>query len=102
MKLLPVTTTKRVSTEDSLGHGMDAAITLVVFLLAGYGLDRLFGTMPVFMIVMTVLGAVGLFLKFKYAYEARMDELDTQRRNRAGRTAPDAVAIDADAGEATA
>jgi hypothetical protein len=32
------------------------------------------------MIVMIVVGAVGLFLKFKYRYEARMDELDEQRR----------------------
>ena len=55
MKLLPINTQKRVNTEDSLGHGMDAVIMLVLFLLAGFGLDRLFGTMPLFMIVMTVI-----------------------------------------------
>ena len=80
MKFLPVNKSTRVSTEDSLGHGMDAVLTLGLFLLAGFGLDRLFGTMPVFMIVMSVLGAVGVFLKFKYSYDARMDELDAQRR----------------------
>ena len=87
MKLLPINTQKRVNTEDSLGHGMDAVIMLVLFLLAGFGLDRLFGTMPLFMIVMTVIGSVGLFLKFKYRYEARMDELDEQRRGPAARNA---------------
>ena len=45
----------RVNTEDSLGHGMDAVVMLAIFLGAGYGLARLFGTLPVFMIVMTEL-----------------------------------------------
>ncbi len=89
MKLLPINTQKRVNTEDSLGHGMDAVIMLALFLLAGFGLDRLFGTMPVFMIAMTVLGSVGLFLKFKYRYEARMDELEAQRRGPAAAAAVD-------------
>jgi len=80
MKLIPINTQKRVNTQDSLGHGMDAVIMLALFMLAGFGLDRLFGTTPLFMIVMIVFGAVGLFLKFKYRYEARMDELDEQRR----------------------
>ena len=77
MKLLP--TQKRIDTQDSLGHGMDAVIMLVVFLAAGYGLDRLFGTMPIFMVVMTVVGSVGLFLKFKYRYDERMTELEGLR-----------------------
>ena len=95
MKLLPINTQKRVNTEDSLGHGMDAVIMLVLFLLAGFGLDRLFGTMPIFMIAMTVLGSVGLFLKFKYSYDARMEEHEAQRRGPAARNA--AAASDADA-----
>jgi len=92
MKLLPINPQKRVNTEDPLGHGMDAVIMLVLFLLAGFGLDRLFGTMPIFMIAMTLLGSVGLFLKFKYQYEARMDELEEQRRGPAARNAAAAAA----------
>ena len=88
MKLLP--TQKRIDTQDSLGHGMDAVIMLVVFLAAGYGLDRLFGTMPIFMVVMTVVGSVGLFLKFKYRYDERMTELEGLR---------DAVGVDRASGE---
>lgn len=85
MKFLPIKTDVRVNTEDSLGHGMDAVFMLVLFLGAGYGIDRVAGTTPLFMIVMTLLGSTGLFLKFKYSYEARMDELDAQRRNPSGR-----------------
>jgi ATP synthase protein I len=77
MKLLKKNT--RVSTTDSLGHGMDAVIVIGLFLAAGFGLDRLFGTMPVFMIVMTLIGAVGLFATFWYRYEARMQELEAER-----------------------
>lgn len=80
MKFLPKPRTDvKVSTEDSLGHGMDAVIVMVIFLGAGFGLDWLFGTTPVFMIVLTILGAIGLFAKFKYSYEARMDEHESQR-----------------------
>lgn len=101
MKLLPIKTDVRVNTEDSLGQGMDAVIMLLVFLLAGFGLDRLFGTMPVFMIVMTIVGSVGLFFKFKYRYEARMDELEDQRRGRAERAAGDQVSKPEQATEST-
>lgn len=85
MKLLPRSPKDvRVNTEDSLGHGMDAVIMLVLFLGAGYGLDQLFGTLPVFMIVMTVIGAVGLFARFYYKYEQRMNEHDEQRMAKFG------------------
>lgn len=82
MKLLPKQT--RVDTQDSLGHGMDAVIMLVLFVAAGYGLDRLFDTLPLMMIVMSVLGSVGLFLKFKYRYDERMTELEGERTARSG------------------
>jgi F0F1-type ATP synthase assembly protein I len=77
MKLLPKQT--RVDTQDSLGLGIEAAIIAVLFLGVGYGLDRLFGTTPIFMIVLTVVGAVGLFAKWKYRYDDRMNELEAQR-----------------------
>ena len=85
MKLLPKQT--RVDTQDSLGLGIEAAIITVLFLGVGYGLDRLFGTTPIFMIVLTVVGAIGLFAKWKYRYDDRMNELEAQRAaNRADRS----------------
>ena len=81
MKLLPRPPKNvRVNAEDSLGHGMDAVIMMAIFLGVGYGLDRLFNTVPLFMIVMSVLGAVGLFARFYYRYEAKMDEHEERRR----------------------
>jgi ATP synthase protein I len=80
MKLLPRPPKDvRVNTQDSLGHGMDAVIMIVIFLGAGFGLDRLFGTVPVFMIVMTVIGAIGLFARFYYQYSAKMDQHADER-----------------------
>jgi len=80
MKLIPKTT--RVNREDSLGHGMDAVIMLMLFFGSGWGLDSLLDTTPVFMIALTLLGAVGLFAKFWYRYSARMDQLETERRTK--------------------
>jgi Putative F0F1-ATPase subunit Ca2+/Mg2+ transporter len=79
MKLLPKQQV-RVNTEDSVGLGIEAAAIIALFLGLGYVLDRIFGTTPIFMVVMTVLGAVGLFAKLKYRYDDRMDELEAERR----------------------
>ena len=88
MKLLPKQQ-PRVNTEDSVGLGIEAAVIIALFLGLGYVLDRIFGTMPIFMIVMTVLGAIGLFAKLKYRYDDRMDELEAERRG-----APDGTRLD--------
>jgi hypothetical protein len=80
MKLSPTPTKDvRATSKDSLGHGMDAVIMLAIFLGLGFGLDSLFGTTPLFMIILTVIGSVGLFARFYYSYEARMDEHDAER-----------------------
>jgi ATP synthase protein I len=95
MKLLP--TQKRANTEDNLGMGIEVAVILALFFGVGFGLDHLFGTRPVFMIIMTLLGAVGLFAKFKYSYEARMDQHEEKRTaDAAARSASRAAAIAAD------
>jgi F0F1-type ATP synthase assembly protein I len=81
MKLLR--TNVRVNPRDSLGQGLDAAIILVIFFGAGFFLDRSLGTTPWMMIVLTLLGAVGLFYKLRAAYEARMVQLEIERADRA-------------------
>ena len=77
MKLHPKQT--RADTQDSLGLGIEAAVIMAMFFGVGYGLDWLFGTTPIFMIVFSVLGAVGLFVKWKYRYDDRMNELEAER-----------------------
>jgi Putative F0F1-ATPase subunit Ca2+/Mg2+ transporter len=72
----------KTSANDSLGHGMDAALTILLFFGIGFALDRWLGTTPWFMIGMTLLAAVGYFLKFKYRYDLEMDRLEAERRAR--------------------
>jgi len=100
MKLLPRPPKNvRVNSQDSLGHGMDAVIMLMLFVGVGYGLDRLFGTLPLFMIVLTVLGSVGIFARFYYQYAAKMDQHDDERRAKLAGPARPAATADAN-GEA--
>lgn len=69
----------RVDPTDGPGQGLDAVVVLALFLGLGWLIDRLAGTTPIFMIVMTVLGAVGLFAKFKYRYDEKMNQLEDER-----------------------
>ncbi len=72
-------------TPDTLGRGMDVALTLGVFVVLGWLLDSWLGTTPFFMISLTVIAAVGQFLRMKYVYDAEMERLEGERM--AGRTA---------------
>lgn len=74
MKLLK--TDVRVNPRDSLGQGLDAAITLVVFFGIGFALDRWLGTTPWLMVTMVVLASIGLFYKLRASYEAMMQRHD--------------------------
>lgn len=73
-----LSTPRRVEPDDSVVQGMEAVFVLVLFLGLGVLVDRWLGAAPVFTIGMTLLGAVGLFLKFKHAYIARMERLEAE------------------------
>ena len=75
-----LSTPRRVEPDDSVVQGMEAVFALVLFLGLGVVIDRWLGTAPLFTIAMMLLGAVGVFLRFKYAYIARMDRLEADRR----------------------
>jgi F0F1-type ATP synthase assembly protein I len=89
MKFFPITTPKR-RTDDTVGQGIDIALTVALMFGIGFVLDRWLGTAPIFMITLTLLGAVGFFAKFKYQYDARMEELQAERVERvnAGKADP--------------
>jgi putative F0F1-ATPase subunit (Ca2+/Mg2+ transporter) len=77
----PLRPPSRVEPDDSVVQGMEAAFALALFLGLGFVIDRWLDTSPLFTIGLLVLGAVGVFLRFKYAYLARMDRLEADRRN---------------------
>ncbi len=78
MKLLP-RPRKPINADDNIGKGMDLALTVLVFLGIGYGLDRLFGTKPVLMIVLTLLAIVGKGAAMYYGYQATMEQMEAER-----------------------
>ena len=71
------------NTDSNLAKGMDLALTLLVFLLGGYFLDRWLGTAPVFTIAMILVAAVGQFIRLKHTYNATMEQLEAARREAA-------------------
>jgi F0F1-type ATP synthase assembly protein I len=87
MKFLPPPP-KAPKTDSMVGRGMDMALTVAVFVAVGIVLDRWLGTLPWFTIGMTVLAAIGFFAKYKYQYDAAMDQHEAERRERiaAGRS----------------
>ncbi len=90
MKLLP-SAPKAPKTDSMIGKGMDIALVVAVFVGVGILLDRWLGTLPWFTIGMTVVAAVGFFAKYKYQYDAAMEQHEAERRERiaAGRTSDD-------------
>ncbi|MGA7756736.1 MAG: AtpZ/AtpI family protein [Ilumatobacteraceae bacterium] len=86
MKLLLKQT--RVNNEDALGVAIEFAMILGVFFAAGWALDAALGTVPLFMIVFTVIAAIGLFAKSKYRYDAKMEALEAERLERRAAASP--------------
>lgn len=68
--------------DDALGRGMEGALTLALFLGLGFVLDRWLGTTPLFLVVLPVLAAVGLFYSWRAHYFAAMDRHEADRRAR--------------------
>jgi ATP synthase protein I len=86
VKLIPRQPAPAVRSDDNLGRGMEFALVTLLFLGAGYGLDRLFGTKPVFMIVLVLLALVGLFARMWFDYGQKMARHEADRA--AHRTSP--------------
>lgn len=87
MKLLPSPSNLRRATDggDMAGRGLEAVITVVLFMGLGWLLDRWLGTDPWLMIGLFLFAAVGVFITFKARYMAYMEQLDEQRRERGAR-----------------
>jgi F0F1-type ATP synthase assembly protein I len=69
--------------DDTLGRGMDIALTVGLFFGIGFFVDRWLGTTPIFMIGLTLLAVVGFFVSMKCRYTAEMERLEAERAARA-------------------
>lgn len=65
--------------DDTLGRGMDLALTLLAFLILGAVIDNWLGVFPLFTIVLVVFAAVGSFIRMKYVYDATMERHEAER-----------------------
>jgi F0F1-type ATP synthase assembly protein I len=48
----------------------------LILALIGFGIDKLFGTVPVFTVLFAVLGLIGVVVKIYFNYRAEMQEHD--------------------------
>jgi len=62
---------------DTMVRGIEFAVTLVVFSGVGYIIDRVLGLVPVFTIALFVFAVMGLAVRSYYAYEAKMQVIDS-------------------------
>jgi F0F1-type ATP synthase assembly protein I len=65
--------------DKGVSQGAELAAGVLVFFLIGLGMDTWLGTVPVFMIALTVFGVVGYFVRMYYAYNSAMMKLEKER-----------------------
>lgn len=56
----------------------ELVLSPLILALIGYGLDRWFATVPLFTVLLAVLGLVGACIKIYYGYSAEMDQHDAE------------------------
>ena len=88
MKLLPIrepVACTAASSHDSLGRGIEIAVSVGVFLVIGLLLDNAFETRPVFMILCSLFSVLGSFARLWFVYDTDMQSQETKRREVATR-----------------
>lgn len=86
MKFLP--TRKPVartgaSSHDSMGRGVEIAVSVGVFFAVGLILDNAFDTKPLFMIVCSLFSVIGSFARLWYVYDTDMQSQEVKRQHTA-------------------
>ena len=84
MKLLPIrkpAVQTTVSSHDSLGRGVEIAVSVGVFFAIGLVLDNALGTTPIFMIACSLFSVFGSFVRLWYVYEGNMKVQEVKRKN---------------------
>ncbi len=78
--------------DDTLGRGMDVALTVLVFLGLGWLIDRWLGLFPLFTISLVLFSAIGSFIRMKYVYDAMMERHEAERAAKRGAASSNATA----------
>jgi len=69
-----------VSSHDSLGRGVEIAVSVGVFFGIGLMLDNAFETRPLFMILCSLFSVVGSFARLWYVYDNDMQFQEVKRQ----------------------
>ena len=56
--------------------GYELVFSPLILALIGFGIDKLFGTVPVFTVLFAVLGLIGVVVKIYFNYWTEMQEHD--------------------------
>lgn len=78
MKFIP-TPKPAAPVDRGVSQGAELAVGVLVFFFIGFGIDTWLGTVPVFMIALTIFGVVGYFVRMYYAYNIEMARLEKER-----------------------
>lgn len=78
MKFIP-TPKPSAPVDRGISQGAELAVGVLVFFFIGFGIDTWLGTVPVFMIALTIFGVIGYFVRMYYAYNVEMAKLEKER-----------------------
>lgn len=59
---------------NAMGRGLELALTVLVMTGFGWGIDRVAGTAPFFVIALSLLGFAGIGVKLKLGYDLEMTQ----------------------------
>jgi F0F1-type ATP synthase assembly protein I len=76
---------QRIGGDDTLGRGVEIAVSVLIFTVAGLVIDSRAGTTPWLTIGLFVFSVTGSFVRLYYVYSARMASLEAERKERVAR-----------------
>lgn len=76
---------QRVVGDDTMGRGVEIAVSVAIFTLVGLAIDARAGTTPWATIGLFLFSVLGSFVRLYYSYTARMEIHERERRTGAVR-----------------
>ena len=76
---------QRIGGDDTLGRGVEIAVSVLIFTVVGLVVDARAGTTPWTTIGLFLFSVAGSFVRLYYTYTARMEIHERERRSGARR-----------------